>query len=87
MPDAFNLAHPRYWLSWFGMGVLRLLGWMPFPVVYAISAVLGEILYRIIPSRAHVTLVNLELCFPQMPEARRKQMARRHFRLMVCSLL
>lgn len=69
------------------MGVLRVIGWLPFPLIYAISAVLGEILYRVVPSRAHVTLVNLKLCFPEMSEKERKRMARRHFRLLVCSFL
>ncbi len=87
MPDTINLAHPRHWLSWFGMGVLRVLGWLPFPLIYGLSAILGEIFYRIIPSRAHITLVNLKLCFPDMPEKQRKRMARRHFRLLICSLL
>jgi len=87
VPEAVNLAHPRYWINWFWMGVLRVIGWLPFPLIYAISAVLGEILYRVVPSRAHVTLVNLKLCFPNMPEKERKRMARRHFRLLVCSFL
>ena len=69
------------------MAVLRLIGCLPFPVIYALSAALGEISYRIIPSRAHITLVNLKLCFPDMPQSERKQMARRHFRLVVCSVL
>jgi KDO2-lipid IV(A) lauroyltransferase len=34
-----------------------------------------------------VTLVNLKLCLPDMPEKERKRMARRHFRLLVCSFL
>lgn len=87
MSDSINLAHPRYWLSWFWMGVLRLIGWLPFPLIYGLSAVLGEIFYRTFPSRAHITLVNLKLCFPEMSDVQRKRMARRHFRLLVCSLL
>lgn len=87
MSDTPRLAHPRYWFSWFGMGVLRLIGWLPFPAIYAISAVLGELFYRIVPARAHVTQVNLKLCFPQLSEQERTRMARRHFRLLVCSLL
>jgi KDO2-lipid IV(A) lauroyltransferase len=69
------------------MGVLRVIGWLPFPLIYAISALLGEILYRVVPSRAYITRVNLKLCFPEMPEKERTRMARRHFRLLVCSLL
>ena len=87
MPDTPKLAHPRHWLSWFGMGVLRLIGWLPFPLIYALSAALGELFYRIVPARAHVTQVNLELCFPHLSQQERTRMARRHFRLLVCSLL
>jgi KDO2-lipid IV(A) lauroyltransferase len=87
MSEPVNLAHPRHWLSWFWMGVLRIIGSLPFPVIYGLSSILGEIFYRIVPSRAHITLLNIKLCFPQLDEKERKHMARRHFRLLVCSLL
>ncbi len=87
MSDNRNLAHPRYWFSWFWMGLLRILGWLPFPVIYALSAVLGELFYVLLPSRAQITLTNLRLCLPELTEAQRKRMARRHFRLLVCSVL
>lgn len=86
MADAPGLAHPRYWPSWAGIGLLHLFGWLPFPVIYALSAVVGELLYRIVPARAHVTQVNLKLCLPQLSDAERTRMGRRHFRLLVCSL-
>ncbi len=87
MSDAVNTAHPRYWPSWFWMGVLHLLGWLPFPVTYALSALLGELFFLIVPARRHVTLVNLRLCIPELSERERRRIARRHFRLLVCSLL
>jgi len=87
MSDKVNLAHPRYWFSWFWMALLRILGLLPFAVIYALGAILGELFYILLPSRAHITLTNLRLCLPELSEAQRKRMARRHFRLLVCSVL
>ncbi len=80
-----KLRHPRYWLSWFWVGVLRLIGLLPFPVLYAISALLGELLFVLVRSRAHITLTNLRLCFPEHSARENRKIARRHFRLLICS--
>ncbi len=69
------------------VGILRLIGLLPFTLIYAISALLGEVLYILVKSRRQITLTNLRLCFPDYSEAKRKQIARRHFRLLVCSVL
>jgi len=87
MSETINLAHPRYWFSWFWMGVLRVLGWLPFAFIYALSAALGELFFLLMRSRAQITLTNLRLCLPELSEAERSRMARRHFRLLVCSVL
>ena len=52
--------------------VLTLVGWMaflPLPVVRALGAMLGRLLYGLVASRRRVVLVNLSLCFPQWSEA------------------
>ena len=52
--------------------VLTLVGWMgylPLPVVRALGAVLGRLLYGLVPSRRRVVLTNLSLCFPRWSEA------------------
>lgn len=52
--------------------VLMLVGWMgylPLPVVRALGAVLGRLLYGLVASRRRVVLTNLSLCFPQWSEA------------------
>jgi len=87
MSDTVNLAHPRYWLSWFWIGLLRVLGWLPFPVLYGLSTVIGELLFWLIRSRARITLTNLKLCWPELSDRERLSMARRHFRLLVCSVI
>lgn len=80
-----ELRHPRYWLSWFWIGVLRLIGFLPFPVIYAVSAILGEVLFILVRSRARITLINLQRCLPELSAQQHRHIARRHFRLLICS--
>lgn len=80
-----EFLHPRYWLSWFWLALIRLIGLLPYPFLFAISAVLGELLFILVRSRARITLVNLRLCLPELSEQERRRIARRHFRLLLCS--
>ena len=80
-----ELRRPQHWLSWFWIGVLRLIGLLPFPVIYALSAVLGEALFILVRSRARITLINLQRCLPELSAQQHRQIARRHFRLLICS--
>lgn len=86
MSDRPHLTHPRYWPSWFSIGMLRLIGLLPFPLIYAFSCAIGDILFVLVRSRARISLINLELCLPELSEKERKRMARHHFRLLVCSI-
>ena len=36
---------PRYWPGWAGLAVLRLLAFLPLPLIAAAGALLGELLY------------------------------------------
>lgn len=73
--------------TWLGIGLLRLVGLLPFPVVYAIGSGIGALAYRLHGSRRRVVLRNLERCFPEMPPDAREQTARRHFRCLVAATL
>ncbi|HET7400572.1 MAG TPA: lipid A biosynthesis acyltransferase [Usitatibacter sp.] len=66
--------------SWLGVLVLWLVHFLPIPWIGALGAGLGSVLYRF--GRGRVTRINLALCFPELPEAERTAMARRHFRLL-----
>lgn len=53
--------------------------WLPLPVLAALGRAFGGFLYVFGRERRHVALTNLRLCFPDMPEAERERLARRHF--------
>ena len=69
------------------LGLMWLLPWLPLPVLAALGQGLGALLYRLAGSRRRIALRNLELCFPDMPQAQREAVAREHFGWLTRSLL
>ena len=61
------------------LALLWLLHWLPLPALAWVGRGLGRLLFAVAGSRRQVALRNLALCFPQMPEAERLQLARTHF--------
>ena len=55
------------------------LHWLPLPVLRALGAGLGRLLFVLAGRRREIALTNLRLCFPAMDEAERQRLARRHF--------
>jgi len=70
-----------------GLGLIWLLHFLPLAVLSRIGAALGGLLYALARARRHVVLTNLRLCFPELSEAARCGLARRHFRAFGRSLL
>jgi Kdo2-lipid IVA lauroyltransferase/acyltransferase len=69
------------------VGLLWLLHWLPLPLLALLGHGLGLLLYVFLTPRRRVVAVNLRLCFPQWSEARRRQLARQHFRALGRSAL
>src|SRR5476651_880576 len=74
-PSCFRKAflHPRYWLTWFGLGVLFLLVQLPYPVLYRLGNWLGRTSMRFLKRRVSITRRNLELCFPHLDKVQIEQ--------------
>lgn len=73
------LLHPRYWLTWFGIGLLWLLVRLPYPVIYRMGMGLGHLALRVMKRRVQVASRNLELCFPDMSAEARRELVVRNF--------
>ena len=74
-------------LSRLAVGLLWLLHWLPLPVLSRCGNALGSLSFHLGRRRRHIVLVNLRLCFPELPEEQRKQLARAHFRVLGRSML
>ncbi|SHH93466.1 LpxL/LpxP family Kdo(2)-lipid IV(A) lauroyl/palmitoleoyl acyltransferase [Ferrimonas marina] len=74
-----SLLHPKYWLTWFGVAVMKLMARLPLATQYRLASAFGRAILRWVPKRAHVARRNLERCFPQMPEAEREALVVKNF--------
>ena len=61
------------------LGLMWLIHWLPMSWQARLGEVFGMLLYQLGQERRRVTLTNLRLCFPELGEAQRERMARRHF--------
>ncbi|CAO95301.1 kdo(2)-lipid IV(A) palmitoleoyltransferase [Erwinia tasmaniensis] len=61
-----SFLHPRYWLTWFGVGVLFLLVQLPYPLLHKLGTWMGRTSMRFMKRRVSIARRNLELCFPEM---------------------
>lgn len=73
------LLHPRYWLTWLGIGALWLVVQLPYPVIYKLGCALGHLARRVMKRRAKIAYRNLELCFPEMTAQERHTMVVKNF--------
>lgn len=73
------LAHPRYWFTWLGLGLLRTLEPLPFPVLLWLGRRIGGALAWLPLPFARIARRNLQLCLPELPAAEREQLLREHF--------
>ena len=69
------------------VALLWLLHWLPLSLQAPIGRAIGLLLYVIIAPRRRVVHTNLRLCFPELPEAERRALAREHFALAGRSLV
>jgi len=65
--------------STLGVGFMHLLARLPLTWVRGLGAVLGWVLYGVVPARRRVVQVNMALCWPDKPQAERDRMARACF--------
>lgn len=79
--------HPKYWPTWLGLGVLRLVCWLPHRVALSIGRGLGRLAHAIGGSRRAVIRRNIELCFPNLSPGERDALALDHFRALGMSLI
>jgi len=66
--------------TWLGIGLLTVLGKLPYPLVARFGEALGGLLYRIPNGRRRVVQANLRLCFPEKTEAEIDELSRQAFR-------
>ena len=70
-----------------GLAIIWALHFLPLALLSRVGAALGTLLYALARARRRVVLTNLKLCFPELSDEARRQLARKHFRAFGRSLL
>lgn len=81
-PFSARLLAPRFWPTWLGLGVLRLLAYVPAAFRTRLGNWLGDLIFAYHGKRRRIVLTNLEWCFPELDRTARREMARAYSRHM-----
>jgi KDO2-lipid IV(A) lauroyltransferase len=81
------LYHPAYWPTWLGLGFMRLLCFLPMPVIWVLGNALGVFTHLFPLKLKKDALINVGLCFPELGKEGQRQLVRKHFRSLVVSII
>ncbi|BAU56819.1 LpxL/LpxP family Kdo(2)-lipid IV(A) lauroyl/palmitoleoyl acyltransferase [Halorhodospira halochloris] len=77
-----RFCHPRFWVTWLQFGLLRIAASLSLQTREMVGAKLGAIGWHLAPEPRRIVLRNLEICFPELDEHQRQEMAQQNFRNM-----
>ncbi|MBV1911237.1 MAG: LpxL/LpxP family Kdo(2)-lipid IV(A) lauroyl/palmitoleoyl acyltransferase [Kangiellaceae bacterium] len=79
MKQLIILLHPKNWLVWLAMLILRLVNLLPLRLQLLMGKELGRCLHLLVPSRRRIVAINIALCFPEMSADDQKALVEKHF--------
>lgn len=74
-------------ISLLAVALLWLAHFLPLTILAPLGERLGLLLHRFGKSRRRVAEINIDLCFPELPQKDRQQLVKNHFRLLGRSML
>jgi len=85
----FKLAYlnPVYFGTWLAIFLLFILSLLPGFVIDGLANKLGDLIRNINKKRRRIARVNIDLCFPELSQAEKKQLIRKNFRHQARSIL
>jgi len=69
-----SLFHPKYWLSWLAILLLRIVAALPFKAKLIAGRCLGFLVFHLVKKRRHTVQTNVRLCFPELNTAQQEKM-------------
>jgi KDO2-lipid IV(A) lauroyltransferase len=77
-----SLWRPGNALAALGILLLKLSARAPLSGMQRLGKAIGTLAWLVFPYRRRVALINLRLCFPEMPEKERRRLLHRHYQAM-----
>lgn len=78
---------PRFWPTWAGLGLLRLVCFLPYRLQLGIGRMLGRLAHGFAKERRAIARRNIELCFPELSSAERNALVLAHFESLGMSII
>ncbi len=72
--------HPKYWLTWFGIGFLSLLWLVPRRLRDWIALMISRLYFLKDSNYRRYSSINLALCFPDLSVSQRRALLHEHYR-------
>lgn len=74
-----RLLAPRYWPTWLGLALLRVLTPLPFALQVNLGRCLGYVVRHLPIKFVRIVRRNLQLCLPELNDAQRAHLLNEHF--------
>ncbi|NHA16138.1 LpxL/LpxP family Kdo(2)-lipid IV(A) lauroyl/palmitoleoyl acyltransferase [Thioalkalivibrio sp. XN279] len=83
----YRFLAPRYWPVWLALGAVRLLVALPYGAQRIAGRIIGRTALVFARQRRAIAARNLELAFPELDAAARRELLRRHFESLGMSII
>lgn len=77
--DYSHYLHPRWWPTWCSVAAMWLVAQLPLGWQWRMGKVIGELAWRFIPQRRHITETNIRACFPELSDNEQRALVRKAF--------
>jgi KDO2-lipid IV(A) lauroyltransferase len=74
-PEFFT---PKYWPTWSGIGILRMLELLPYAAQRSVGTGIGTLIRRLPLAYVRIARRNIELCFPRLSPVEQTHLLERH---------
>ncbi|HLS81754.1 MAG TPA: hypothetical protein VK025_10160 [Steroidobacter sp.] len=78
---------PRFWLVWLALGWVRLVNLLPLRAQLGLGRSLGRIAYAFSRRDRRIADINVRLSIPELDDAQRRALVKRHFESLGCAVL
>ena len=78
LPFTLSLLHPKYWLTWLGLGIAAIVSLFPTSMRHSIGKKVGAYIYNNNRKRKNIVNTNLAIAFPHLSQEQRENMALEH---------
>jgi KDO2-lipid IV(A) lauroyltransferase len=76
---ASRFFSPKFWSTWFALGLMWLVAQLPYSWQLHIGSTLGRLMYSLSKRRRHIAETNIRLAFPELSSQQQKQLVKANF--------